>query len=336
MTRRGRLRAGCGSPRLVARGDLTKRAAGPAGVAMDRIMRFPGSVRRDPAITAWVSDRPGALGAIARHWFGVIRERGDDVRELLHDGHPTACVDDAAFAYVNAFKAHVDVGFFRGAALADPARLLEGTGKYMRHVKLRPGIHIDAAALAALIDAAYTDMKRRLEAEACRSPSASPPAGHLQTRRLTLVPIEREEVLAEVEAMSAAERLHVSAEWLARVRASAAEDPWVHGFSLVHRATGAAVGRCGFKAPPGADGVAEIAYGVDPDHRGQGYATEAAEALATLALADGRVRVVRAHTLPEANASTRVLVKCGFRHVGAVTDPEDGVVWRWERERPRT
>ena len=133
--------------------------------AMDQLLRFPGSVRRDPAIRAWMDERAGALGAIARRWFDVIRACGDDVRELLHDGHPTACIADAAFAYVNAFRAHVNVGFFRGAELADPDGLLEGTGKYMRHVKLEPGHDVDAAALARLIEEAYTDMKRRLEAE---------------------------------------------------------------------------------------------------------------------------------------------------------------------------
>jgi hypothetical protein len=105
-----------------------------------------------------------ALDAIARRWFNVIRECGGDVRELLHDGCPTACVDDAAFAYVNAFRAHVNVGFFRGADLEDPAGLLEGTGKRMRHVKLRPDDDTDAAALTRLIEAAYTDMKRRIQA----------------------------------------------------------------------------------------------------------------------------------------------------------------------------
>jgi hypothetical protein len=132
---------------------------------MNQILRFSGSVKRDPAIGAWMNEHPGELGAIARHWFDVIRECGNDVRELLHDGHPTACIADAAFAYVNAFKAHVNVGFFRGAELVDPARLLEGTGKYMRHVKLRPDGDIDAMALIKLIEMAYTDMKRRLEAE---------------------------------------------------------------------------------------------------------------------------------------------------------------------------
>ncbi len=105
------------------------------------------------------------LGAIAQHWFEAMRESGDDVRELLHDGHPTACVGDAAFAYVNAFKAHVNVGFFRGAEIADPERLLEGTGKFMRHVKLRSERDDDATALMKLIETAYTDMKGRLKAE---------------------------------------------------------------------------------------------------------------------------------------------------------------------------
>ena len=94
-----------------------------------------------------------------------MRDCGDDVRELLHDGHPTACVTDAAFAYVNAFTAHVNVGFFGGAELFDPNGLLEGTGKYMRHVKLKPKGEVDAEALLKLIDSAYADMKRRLEAE---------------------------------------------------------------------------------------------------------------------------------------------------------------------------
>jgi hypothetical protein len=132
---------------------------------MDQIFRFPSSDRRDPAVGAWMSEHSGELGAIARHWFAVLRACGDDVREVLHDGHPTACVGDAAFAYVNAFQAHVNVGFFRGAELADPAGLLEGTGKYMRHVRLRPDGDVDATALTALIESAYADMKRRLEAE---------------------------------------------------------------------------------------------------------------------------------------------------------------------------
>ena len=132
---------------------------------MNQLLRFPGSVKRDPAIEAWMNEHRGELGEIARYWFEVIRDCGNDVRELLHDGHPTACIADAAFAYVNAFKAHVNVGFFRGAELSDPNCLLEGTGKFMRHVKLRPEGDVDATALLKLIDTAYTDMKRRLRAD---------------------------------------------------------------------------------------------------------------------------------------------------------------------------
>ena len=111
-------------------------------------------------------EHSGKLGTIARRWFEVMRACGDDVQELLHDGHPTACVDDAAVGYVNAFKDHVSVGFFRGAEIADPHGILEGAGKFMRHVKLRPEQEVDAAALRKLIETAYTDMKRRMKAEA--------------------------------------------------------------------------------------------------------------------------------------------------------------------------
>lgn len=126
-------------------------------------MRFPTSVKRDPAIDVWMREHASELGAIAQHWFEIMRGCGNDVRELLHDGHPTACVGDAAFGYVNAFKAHVNVGFFRGAEIPDPQRLLEGTGKFMRHVKLRPEREIDATALVQLIETAYIDMKERVK-----------------------------------------------------------------------------------------------------------------------------------------------------------------------------
>jgi Domain of unknown function (DU1801) len=124
-----------------------------------QLLRFPTAVERDPAIDAWFERRAGELAMIARPWYERMRDCGDDVRELLHDNHPTACVGDAAFGYVNAFTAHVNVGFFLGARLADPARLLEGTGKCMRHVKIRPGTEIDHEALAALIQAAYAQVK---------------------------------------------------------------------------------------------------------------------------------------------------------------------------------
>ena len=132
---------------------------------MNQLFRFSTAVKRDPAIDIWMQDHAGPLGTLAHHWFEIIRHCGDDVRELLHDGHPTACVGEAAFAYVNAFTAHVNVGFFRGAELPDSHGLLEGTGKFMRHVKLHPGRAIDAAALTALIEAAYHDMHCRLKAE---------------------------------------------------------------------------------------------------------------------------------------------------------------------------
>jgi hypothetical protein len=134
-------------------------------IVMSQLFRFSSSVRRDPAIEVWMHEHSGALGAIAQRWFEVMRDCGNDVRELLHDGHPTACVGEAAFAYVNAFTAHVNVGFFRGAEIADPEGLLEGTGKFMRHVKLRPERDVDAAALLRLIKTAYIDMKGRLKAE---------------------------------------------------------------------------------------------------------------------------------------------------------------------------
>ena len=127
------------------------------------LLRFNGAVERDPAINAWLKEHLGELGTIARQWFAVMRKCGDEVRELLHDGYPVACLGDVPFGYVNVFTSHVNVGLFHGAALPDPARLLRGTGKFMRHVKLRPGTDTDAAALRRLIDAAYADIKARVE-----------------------------------------------------------------------------------------------------------------------------------------------------------------------------
>ena len=128
-----------------------------------QLLRFNGAVEHDPAIDAWMQDHAGELGEIAHRWFEVMRRCGDEVRELLHDGCPVACLGDAPFGYVNVFTSHVNVGFFQGAALPDPARLLQGDGKRMRHVKLRPGTAIDAAALIKLIDTAYSDIKARAE-----------------------------------------------------------------------------------------------------------------------------------------------------------------------------
>jgi hypothetical protein len=120
-------------------------------------------MRRDPAIDAWMEGHPGELGAIAHRWFEVMRHCGDEVLELLHDGCPVACLGDAPFGYVNVFTSHVNVGFFHGAALADPARLLQGNGKSMRHVKLRPETATDEASIQKLIHSAYADIKARVE-----------------------------------------------------------------------------------------------------------------------------------------------------------------------------
>jgi hypothetical protein len=127
------------------------------------LLRFNGAVVRDHAIDTWMKRHSGELGTIAQHWFEAMRKCGDEVRELLHDGCPVACLGDAPFGYVNAFTSHVNVGFFHGAALPDPAQLLQGTGKFMRHVKLRPGTVTNVAALSRLIDLAYLDIKMRVE-----------------------------------------------------------------------------------------------------------------------------------------------------------------------------
>ncbi len=129
---------------------------------VDEILRFPSAVKHDPAIGAWLRAQRDDLRPFVRTWFARMQQCGGDVRELMHDGCPTACVGDAAFGYVNAFKDHVNVGFFFGALLPDPARLLEGTGKRGRHVKLRPGREVDSAALARLVSAAYLDIRARL------------------------------------------------------------------------------------------------------------------------------------------------------------------------------
>lgn len=127
------------------------------------LLTFNGARERDPAIDAWMNRHEGELGGIARRWFEAMRACGDEVRELLHDGCPTACLGDVPFGYVNVFTSHVNVGFFQGAGLPDPSRLLQGTGRFMRHVKLRPGTATDDAALSTLVEAAYADMKARVE-----------------------------------------------------------------------------------------------------------------------------------------------------------------------------
>jgi hypothetical protein len=136
---------------------------------MSQLFRLPGSIKKDPSVEMWMRQHADELGEVAKRWFEVMRECGDDVRELLHDGYPTACVGDAAFAYVGAFKAHVNIGFFRGTEITDPEGLLEGTGKFMRHVKLGPGRDVDSGALLKLIRTAYTDMRKRVYSELTRT-----------------------------------------------------------------------------------------------------------------------------------------------------------------------
>ena len=155
----------------------------------------------------------------------------------------------------------------------------------------------------------------------------------IQSERLRLVAQTPEEVLARIEALSPADRAEVSPDWLARVRASTVADPWIGGFCIVDRASGIVIGSCGYRSPPDPEGVVEIAYGVEPDYQGRGYATEAARALVDFAFSNDGVRLIRAHTLRGNGASARVLTKCGFEQVGEVVDAEDGLVWRWERTR---
>jgi [ribosomal protein S5]-alanine N-acetyltransferase len=169
----------------------------------------------------------------------------------------------------------------------------------------------------------------------------------IDTSRLRLQPFAPEHLLAlidgaerfeQVSGMRAAEGLHeffvsadVSPAWLEQLRASTVTDPWLHGFAIVHRESNFVIGSVGFKGPPDGDGMVEIAYGIVPIFQSRGFATEAAKAGVAFAFGDELVRFVRAHTLATNNASTRVLAKCGFEHKGEVVDPEDGLVWRWER-----
>lgn len=154
----------------------------------------------------------------------------------------------------------------------------------------------------------------------------------MKTNRCILVPKTKSETLAMIEAMSLEVRKEVSPDWMAQLHASNEQDPWAHGFSVVDRESGAHVGDCVFKSPPSPEGIVEIAYAIEPEHQGKGFATEAVEMLLAFGFSDERINVVRAHTLEATNASARVLTKCGFKNLGEVIDPEDGLVVRWERE----
>ncbi len=158
----------------------------------------------------------------------------------------------------------------------------------------------------------------------------------IETDRLYLQLQQLEEVKAMIESMNAADRAELSADWLAQVNRLEQDDPWVLGFKLQMKVTGVELGRAGFKGPASSEGVVEVAYGVQAEYEGNGYATEAAKALLDFAFQHDFVTIVRAHTLPETNASTRILGKLGFEKVGEIEDVEDGLVWRWETRRPQS
>lgn len=155
----------------------------------------------------------------------------------------------------------------------------------------------------------------------------------IETSRLKLVAQSVEQTRSMIDALNDEQRSQVSAEWLALLN-SPDVDYWTLGFLIVEGQPPAVIGTCGFKGPPSADQMVEVAYSIDPEYQGRGFATEAAEALTAFAFNHDSVRVVRAHTIAPSNASTRVLIKCGFQMVGNVIDPEDGLVYRWERLRP--
>ena len=132
------------------------------------MLTFSGAQSDDPRVQEWIADHTGETGTLAAAWFRKIRQLGPDVKELVHDGLLTACIDEYPFAYAGAYKHHASVGFFYGAALADPARMLEGSGKLMRHVKLKPDSDIEHPALQALIVEAYADIQARLNELPCK------------------------------------------------------------------------------------------------------------------------------------------------------------------------
>jgi RimJ/RimL family protein N-acetyltransferase len=200
--------------------------------------------------------------------------------------------------------------------------------RILRSGIVAPGDSVAVASVAGAGGGASSD-------SGCASTSSSSSntsSTALQTENLTLVLQTPEQVLARISGLEPEIRKEVSADWLEQLHAASESDPWVHGFAMVRRGSGTVVGYCGFKGAP-LDGMVEIAYGVNDDERGKGYATEAATALVAFALGARGVDVVRAHTLPESHASQRILAKCGFERVGDAIDPDDGLVWRFEKRR---
>ena len=126
-----------------------------------RLFTLDGARADDPAVERWFETPPSELRLMAQRWFKQMRLCGPDVLELLHDGHPTACLGELAFGYVNSFRSHVNIGFFFGSVLKDPNGLLVGSGRFMRHVKITPDQPIPEPAICELIEAAYADAKAR-------------------------------------------------------------------------------------------------------------------------------------------------------------------------------
>ena len=169
----------------------------------------------------------------------------------------------------------------------------------------------------------------------------------LETNRLKLTDHDPKHILALLESSDEYENvsgirvaegvrdflLSASADFFAQLQTAPAPDPWKFGFAILHKIDNVMIGMCGFTGPPDSDGAVEIAYSIAPAYQGKGYATEAAMALVDFASRDNRVRIIRAHTLAQTNASTRVLEKCGFKKTGEMVDPENNLVWRWERNR---
>lgn len=161
----GRRRAvGAAGPADTTRGAVRGGRARRPGRGVTRLFPLPSALPRDPAVDAWLEQAPGPLGELARRWFAELRACGDDVRETMHDGQATACVGEDAFAYVALHSRHLSLGFFAGAELPDPAGLLLGAGRFMRHVRLEPGAPIDEEALRGLVRAgceAVREARRR-------------------------------------------------------------------------------------------------------------------------------------------------------------------------------
>jgi [ribosomal protein S5]-alanine N-acetyltransferase len=168
----------------------------------------------------------------------------------------------------------------------------------------------------------------------------------IETKRLALIPHDPKHLLALLTSSEESEKisgmriaegvreflLSASPQFFAQLQTASEPDLWKIGLAIIHRIDVVMIGMCGFAAPPDSDGTVEIGYGIAPDYQGKGYASEAAQGLVDFASRDPRVRTIRAHTLLQASASTRVLEKCGFEKISETVDPENNMpIWRWER-----